>query len=915
MWIDKRKFHWLRTHGVLSSQDGHEWEGGVVLSANCVEAIVSGRIVARVLGSRFDHKRIVRARVGGLIDEGHTDKVEQKDILLLQQLGSAGFSQGDRGALPFNRLYTWNAVAPILSKLNLSITAEDKTLMVAGDEEVALRTLEELVTELEGRPPKRTSGQSVTENSLDRSLGRHQSRRGHHQSRRPQSSAGKTAGSPVKVVREVRSVMEIRDAKMDYSLLSLMSPQQFAAAPHHRPARSLPFPDPSSASLAPTRLGDHEQRQSRGVQLPLLSQSPGKQDSFSRLSSIPAHHVSGAFHTDIPAHNQSSDISPSLVMSKRGGATSSPGAWRIAELLGRHAEVHVQEAWLTMTESVRARVKTFVWEGVGWTSRQVTPGANRKFLQCVLDESETTAAYLQTNHGSTNDVADLELVLGAVHWGLMSRSSDTAQLSCMALTRLAKSLKSMAEERWQAHLWSWFAREQTSQSSGMTAACACLKAHGTGLGAELSELFAAFCTHHLHDTFRTALPALLRGPGEYAAAVTLLARHMSRSEALRRQLAQEGALVAMAEQCMAEGGGGRGAEASSTQAARDRVGAVEGLVEVWLSFPRELPPSRVLAAIRALFAEGQQHAQRRAGQSLQRERAGASSFPGARAVLGGVACLFTLLDALILHRCPEASLAYKLAAEALVQHYQSFDVRELLMRGLARLLAQNPAMPAGILVMPVLQQVKPRGWEDSDTAFAFFLALARHPSLSGPHAVAMTQVLVPFVARGRAGGSLECLQELLRRHENVQGVQDAAAWLARKVLGCRSDELEFDQYGGGGTEERAEEEEVGWASWSGTSVGGARSEGSEEQLRGVSMLIGIVGLGCQSVNERLRAYVRLFLRKLPSMQPQLAAKAITLAELLRIGGEPAHPGAGPSSSQASGRSSAHAPAVSAGQRR
>eukprot|EP00961_Rhodomonas_salina_P091214 1227878-Rhodomonas_salina.1 len=265
MWIDKRKFHWLRTHGVLSSQDGHEWEGGVVLSANCVEAIVSGRIVARVLGSRFDHKRIVRARVGGLIDEA-----------------------------------TW---------IRRFLTGRSRGFAV---QQVALRTLEELVTELEGRPPKRTSGQSVTENSLDRSLGRHQSRRGHHQSRRPQSSAGKTAGSPVKVVREVRSVMEIRDAKMDYSLLSLMSPQQFAAAPHHRPARSLPFPDPSSASLAPTRLGDHEQRQSRGVQLPLLSQSPGKQDSFSRLSSIPAHHVSGAFHTDIPAHNQSSDISPSL---------------------------------------------------------------------------------------------------------------------------------------------------------------------------------------------------------------------------------------------------------------------------------------------------------------------------------------------------------------------------------------------------------------------------------------------------------------------------------------------------------------------------------------------------------------------------------------------------------------------------
>ncbi len=38
--------------------------------------------------------------------------------------------------MKLNRLYTWNAVAPILMKLNLSISADDKTLMVAGDEEV-----------------------------------------------------------------------------------------------------------------------------------------------------------------------------------------------------------------------------------------------------------------------------------------------------------------------------------------------------------------------------------------------------------------------------------------------------------------------------------------------------------------------------------------------------------------------------------------------------------------------------------------------------------------------------------------------------------------------------------------------------------------------------------------------------------
>lgn len=36
------------------------------------------------------------------------------------------------------RLYTWNAVSPFLSRMNLEVSVEDKALIVAGDEEVRM---------------------------------------------------------------------------------------------------------------------------------------------------------------------------------------------------------------------------------------------------------------------------------------------------------------------------------------------------------------------------------------------------------------------------------------------------------------------------------------------------------------------------------------------------------------------------------------------------------------------------------------------------------------------------------------------------------------------------------------------------------------------------------------------------------
>jgi len=57
------------------------------------------------------------------------------EVRLLKQVASQR-RQGS-GNAPSERLYSWNMLSPLLARLRVSLSADDKTLIVAGDEEVS----------------------------------------------------------------------------------------------------------------------------------------------------------------------------------------------------------------------------------------------------------------------------------------------------------------------------------------------------------------------------------------------------------------------------------------------------------------------------------------------------------------------------------------------------------------------------------------------------------------------------------------------------------------------------------------------------------------------------------------------------------------------------------------------------------
>lgn len=96
MWIERQRFQRLRKCGVLRNEDGQEKEGGMVVSPTCVEQIVSGKIVARLLCEKHSKSR------SGVYDT-NSSETREKEYELLSQLASSSFVQRGLGVVAFDR--------------------------------------------------------------------------------------------------------------------------------------------------------------------------------------------------------------------------------------------------------------------------------------------------------------------------------------------------------------------------------------------------------------------------------------------------------------------------------------------------------------------------------------------------------------------------------------------------------------------------------------------------------------------------------------------------------------------------------------------------------------------------------------------------------------------------------------------
>ena len=116
-------FKWLRAEAAV---DGGRPQGGMVeLPEPAGACIMSGQTVAHILSGRFHE-------LGGEPAGGDP----AAEARLIKQLAAQRGQGAASGNAPSERLYSWNMLSPVLARLGVNLSADDKTLIVAGDEEV-----------------------------------------------------------------------------------------------------------------------------------------------------------------------------------------------------------------------------------------------------------------------------------------------------------------------------------------------------------------------------------------------------------------------------------------------------------------------------------------------------------------------------------------------------------------------------------------------------------------------------------------------------------------------------------------------------------------------------------------------------------------------------------------------------------
>ena len=131
MLVPGEVFAWLRNEVGLDA--GTPLRGGMVeLPASATDAIMSGQIVAKILAGHLPS-------LGGVAGSDMAAEIRA----LKQIAAQRGHGLGS-GNAPSERLYSWNMLSPVLARLRVSLSADDKTLIVAGDEDIVVNMLQEL---------------------------------------------------------------------------------------------------------------------------------------------------------------------------------------------------------------------------------------------------------------------------------------------------------------------------------------------------------------------------------------------------------------------------------------------------------------------------------------------------------------------------------------------------------------------------------------------------------------------------------------------------------------------------------------------------------------------------------------------------------------------------------------------------
>ncbi|KAL3919279.1 MAG: hypothetical protein SGPRY_005688, partial [Prymnesium sp.] len=337
------------------------------------------------------------------------------------------------------------------------------------------------------------------------------------------------------------------------------------------------------------------------------------------------------------------------------------------------------------------------------------------------------------------DSDGVNLALCALGGGLSSSHSDVALWSSRVLCRLAADLAAQGQ---RVPMWQWF----SGSGSGCQGLTDAWKAHPQlhAAGA-LMPLALHLAGEKLHLFLSTVLPRFLSSHALYLGFVLELIPLLAGSKGSHDFMLRSGALSQLLQRALR-------VARSPSEGAETRGLAMEMLTQLWISFTRELesitfePHNAASQPTRSPVGEELEEEvitekgnPSDASTQLITELKNGCRDSRLELQLTSHMCLFQLLDefAVVSHPC--APYIFNILAFSLIENHHEPVLRQFLARNMQHSLQQQPYIPVGVLLKPLIKQATLYGYCNTD--FDFYLTLGKHQRLGLRHGLLLLQFL------------------------------------------------------------------------------------------------------------------------------------------------------------------------------
>ena len=349
------------------------------------------------------------------------------------------------------------------------------------------------------------------------------------------------------------------------------------------------------------------------------------------------------------------------------------------------------------------------------------------------------------------DPAETELALDAVCGGLSSTDTEVALWCARLLCRLASELTTRGAA---SLIWIWFAKQG---GSGAAATVDAWRHHPElhAAGALMPIVLHFAGSENLHACCATVLPRHLSSPSSYLAFALELTPLLASTSSTKELTYQSGTLKHILTTAL-------GACRRPLSPPSTRGLALELLADLWSRFTVELqslsldaddavPPNDLAAfssevlslnesgAAAGVSADAVAPMAKDAGSVVLRELKKGCRDPDFELQLTSHMALFRLLDQFASASHPGAPYLFNVLAFSMIENHHEPVLRHFLSRNMQLCLQQQPYIPVGVLLKPLVKQATLYGYNNCD--FDFFLTLAKHQRLGLRHALLMMQFL------------------------------------------------------------------------------------------------------------------------------------------------------------------------------